>query len=166
MKHFFILCAGLLMALSSVKAQSNAYDHIYDPTANAAEDLKKITAQAAKEHKHVLVQVGGNWCIWCKRFYKLTTEDSVLKKEIAGDYLVYHLNYSKENKNLPLLAQYGYPERFGFPVILVLDGKGNRLHTQDTGLLEMADGYDPKKVLDFLQKWSPVALNSKSYINE
>ncbi|HEY0272434.1 MAG TPA: thioredoxin family protein [Chitinophaga sp.] len=166
MKPFFFLCAAFLLCLGAAHAQSNAYDHIYDPTANAAEDLKKACAEASAAHKHVLVQVGGNWCIWCKRFYKLTTEDTALSREVNANYVVYHLNYSKEQKNLPLLAQFGYPQRFGFPVLLVLDAQGNRLHTQNTSLLEEANGYDPKKVMEMLREWSPAALNPKNYANE
>lgn len=166
MKTFLLICTSLLLGFGAARAQSNAYDHIYDPNANAAADLKKACAEAAAARKHVLVQVGGNWCIWCKRFYKLTTEDSALSREIDANYVVYHLNYSKEQKNLPILAQYGYPQRFGFPVILVLDAKGNRLHTQNTGLLEEANGYDPKKVMEMLKQWSPSALNPNNYINE
>ncbi|PUZ22157.1 Thioredoxin-like [Chitinophaga costaii] len=166
MKPFLLLCTALLCSLATAQAQSNAYDHIYDPTANAAEDLKKVYAEASAAHKNVLVQVGGNWCIWCKRFYKLTTEDTTLSRTVNANYIVYHLNYSKEQKNLPLLAQFGYPQRFGFPVLLVLDAKGNRLHTQNTGLLEEADGYSSKKVLEMLKQWSPAALNPKNYVNE
>ena len=35
-----------------------------------------------------------------------------------------------------ILAKYGYPQRFGFPVFIVLDGNGNRIHTQNSAYLE------------------------------
>ena len=70
-------------------------EHIYNPAADAAADLAAIQQQATAAHKHILLQVGGNWCIWCKRFYKLTEEDSTLKSlldavrkfglEVVGD---------------------------------------------------------------------------------
>ena len=41
-----------------------------------------------------------------------------------ANYVVYHLNYSKENYNAKLLTKYNFPQRFGFPVFLILDGEG------------------------------------------
>jgi hypothetical protein len=58
-----------------------------------------------------------------------------------------------------------YPNRFGFPVFVVLDGKGKILHTQDSGQLEHATvkGYDTTKVVTFLKMWNVKALDPTSY---
>jgi hypothetical protein len=45
----------------------------------------------------------------------------------------------------------------------VLDGKGTRLHTQNSEYLEEGKGYNKDKILDFFKGWSPIALNPKSY---
>lgn len=156
----------MLLLLWAPVAQAQDIEHIYDPSADAALDLVKAEKQAAAENKQVLLQIGGNWCIWCKRFYKFTHDDAELKALIEKYYIVYHLNYSKENKNLPILKTLGYPQRFGFPVLVILDAKGNRLHTQNSALLESADGYDKKKVEEMLRQWSPDALNPVHYTNE
>jgi hypothetical protein len=77
---------------------------------------------------------------------------------------VYHLNYSKENKNLDYLKKLGYPQRFGFPVLVVLDGAtGAVLHTQDSGLLEKGNGYDTDKIKSFLRNWSRGAFDEALY---
>jgi hypothetical protein len=73
------------------------------------------------------------------------------------------VNYSKENKNPEVLASLEYPQRFGFPVLLVLDQNGKRLHTQDTGLLELNKGYDPEKVARFLLSWNRSAVSPENY---
>lgn len=156
----------ILLLLWAPVIQAQDLEHIYNPSAAAAQDLAKAEKQAAAENKHVLLQIGGNWCIWCKRFYKFTQEDAGLKALIEKNYIVYHLNYSKENKNLPILKMLGYPQRFGFPVLVILDAKGNRLHTQNSALLESADSYDKKKVEEMLLQWSPDALNPVHYTNE
>ncbi|NIG51866.1 thioredoxin family protein [Chitinophaga sp. Cy-1792] len=167
-KYVWMLMLSLGFIIPAANAQTHNLDleHIYNPTADAKKDLTAAIAQAAKENKHVLVQIGGNWCIWCKRFYKFTEDDADLKSAMEKNYVVYHLNYSKENKNLPILKELGYPQRFGFPVIVILDAKGNRLHTQNSGLLESADSYDKKKVQDMLKQWSPAALQPSNYVNE
>ena len=79
-------------------------------------------------------------------------------------FVWYHLNWSKENENKKIFAKYSYAQRFGFPVFIILNGKGERIHTQNSEYLE--DGkksYDRRKVQAFLEMWSPGALNPKMY---
>ncbi|MBW8688391.1 thioredoxin family protein [Chitinophaga rhizophila] len=168
-KYLWLPVVCILLSIGRSYAQEKPsldLEHIYNPAADAASDLKRAQQLAAATNRHVLIEVGGNWCIWCKRFYKMLHEDSTLLALADKNYVIYYLNYSKENKNLPVLKQLGYPQRFGFPVLLVLDAKGNRLHTQNTGLLESADTYDKKKVADMLKQWGPDALNPAYYNNQ
>jgi len=137
--------------------------NIYNPQADALQELRDAVTEASHTNKHVLVQVGGNWCGWCKLFHELTTTDEELKKFIAENYVVVHLNYSKENENLETLKSLDYPQRFGFPVFVILDGTGKRIHTQSSGYLEEGKGHSQKKVMEFLQQWSPAALNPANY---
>jgi len=159
-----IVATFLLLSASVLKAQD--LEHIYDPKADADADLVKAEKQAAAENKHILLQIGGNWCIWCKRFYKLMQDDTTLHALADKNYIVYHLNYSKENRNLPILQRLGYPQRFGFPVLVILNAKGERLHTQNSALLESADTYDKQKIEEMLKDWSPGALNPAHYVNQ
>ncbi len=144
-------------------AQTDEKPHIYDPKANAEKDIKNAVSRAAREHKHVFIQIGGNWCIWCVRFNNLVNADTELHRLLYDNYEVIHVNYSPENKNEKVLAQLGYPQRFGYPVFVILDAKGNRIHTQNSGYLEEGKGHSPKKVAEFLKQWSPAALDPKSY---
>jgi thioredoxin-related protein len=136
---------------------------LYDPSADAKADIKAAVEKANKEGKHVLLQVGGNWCKWCLRFNEKATSNDTIRNEIEKNYVVYHLNYSKENENLDVLASLGYPQRFGFPVFVILDGKGNRLHTQSSGYLEEGKGHGTSKIMDFLTMWTPAAVDPKNY---
>src|SRR5690606_30944652 len=137
--------------------------NLYHPEADAKKDIENATAKAQQENKHVFIQIGGNWCGWCKLFNDLTTTDEELKNYIAENYEVVHLNYSKENENLDVLATLEFPQRFGFPVFVILDGNGKRIHTQSSGYLEEGKGHSKKKVMEFLQQWSPTALNPQNY---
>lgn len=155
----------LLLFFLALSLQSFAGDStkLYNPLANAEKDVAAAIQRAKKEKKHVLLQVGGNWCVWCYRFNGFVQGDSALKKLVEDNYIVCHLNYSPENKNLALLKKLGYPQRFGFPVMVVLDAAGNRLHTQDSGLLEKGKGYDAEKVKTFFANWAPGAFDDKQY---
>ena len=46
-----------------------------------------------------------------------------------------------------------------FPVLLIYDKQGRRLHTQSTDLLEQGEGYDKKKVMGVLRNWTPKATS-------
>lgn len=162
MKYAIITLFLLIPVFSYAQAEDV---HIYDPKADAAQDIRTAVAKAAKEHKHVFIQVGGNWCIWCKRFHALVTGDDSLNTLLNDNYVVVHVNYSPENKNEKILASLGYPQRFGYPVFVILDGKGNRIHTQNSGYLEEGKGHSKTKVAEFLKQWSPAALNPKTYKN-
>jgi len=132
---------------------------VYDPQADAAADVKSALNKAAKENKNVLVMLGGNWCPWCIKLNKYIHADAEIDSLVNADYVWIKVNYSKENKNPELLKEWGNPQRFGFPVLLVLDKNGNRLHTQDSGLLEKDKSYDRKKLTGFLRNWNVSAVN-------
>jgi hypothetical protein len=89
--------------------------------------------------------------------------DKELKTLQGNNFLVYHLNYSPENKNEAYLKKLGFPQRFGFPVIVILDADGHRLHTQDSTLLEQGNTYSTSKVKSFFINWSPNALKDIYY---
>jgi thioredoxin-related protein len=152
-----------LVLLISFECFASDTAKLYNPEANVKKDVAAAIDKAKKEGKHVLLQVGGNWCIWCYRYDGFVKADTALNRITSENYVVYHLNYSPENKNLDYLKTLGFPQRFGFPVFVVLDAAGKRLHTQDSGLLEKAKSYDDAKVKTFLQAWSPKALDEKNY---
>lgn len=152
-----------LLVLLTLQTHASDSTKLYDPRANVAEDVSKLLTKAKKEKKHVLLQIGGNWCVWCYRLNSFVQTDTLLKKIANDNFVIYHLNYSKENYNLPYLKKLGFPQRFGFPVLVVLDSDGNRLHTQDSALLEKGNGYDHEKVKSFLKSWAPGALDETYY---
>ena len=149
--------AGLAMSQDMTKFK------LYSPEENAEKAIEKAIEKAKDEKKHVFVQIGGNWCIWCARFNDFTTSDKSIDSLINENYVVYHLNYSKENKNAELLKRYKFPQRFGFPVFLILNGKGELLHTQSSWYLESGKSYDKEKVMAFFTDWGPKALDPSAY---
>ncbi len=138
---------------------------LYNPAANAEKDLADIIKRAKIENKNIFIQAGGNWCVWCMEFNRFSNTDKEVDSMINADYIVYHLNYSIENKNASVFTRFGYPQRFGFPVFLILDGNGNRLHTQNTSYLEQGKGYNKRKLIEFLQHWNRNAVDPLAYKN-
>jgi len=136
---------------------------LYNPAADAKADIATAVKKASAMHKNVLLQIGGNWCVWCIRFNNFVSQDPDLNKCLRDNFVIVHVNYSKENLNEKLMAELGYPQRFGFPVFVVLGDKGNRLHTQNSEYLEEGKGYSKDKTMGFFKDWSPAALDPKSY---
>jgi thioredoxin-related protein len=156
MKQIAFLSLFILLLSIGVKAQQTV--SIYNPDADAKAEVAAAVVKASAEGKHVFIQVGGNWCPWCVKFHKLINEDPKLDSLVRANYEIVKVNYSKENYNKELLASFGYPQRFGFPVFIILDEKGNLLHTQDSGYLEKDKGYDNEKVERFFLNWSAFTM--------
>ena len=163
MMKFTLAIFTFLLCVSSSFAQSNENKKLYNPEEDAKVEISKAVNKAKKEGKYVLLQIGGNWCGWCKAFDKLTTSNDTLREVMDKNFVVYHLNYSKENKNEAILSSLGYPQRFGFPVFVILDENGNRIHTQNSVYLEEGKGHSDKKTLQFFNHWSPTALDPIQY---
>jgi len=139
-------------------------EKLYDLNADGMQQFKTAVEQAAKEHKNVMIQIGGNWCPWCYKFHDFYTKDAQLDSIIKANYVVIRVNYDKSMKNEKLFAQLGYPQRFGFPVIVICDAEGKRLHTQNSWYLEDGKGsYDRKKFVAFLKNWTVKAISPESY---
>ncbi|MGV3547663.1 MAG: thioredoxin family protein [Pedobacter sp.] len=163
MKRFLFLLVAISVGFASFaqtqpKAES-AGIKIYNPAANAQAEIDAAAAKAKKENKHVFVQVGGNWCVWCIRFHNLVEETPELKNYLNTNFETVLVNYSPENKNEAVLKKLKNPGRFGFPVFLILDGNGDVLHIQNSAYLEEGKGHSVKLITDFLKNWTYKAVN-------
>lgn len=127
----------------------------FDPARDAAKDLREAVALAGQSARRVLVDVGGEWCVWCRRLDTLFTADQSLRAFRDSNYVTLKINWSRENKNEKVLSQ--WPKIPGYPHFFVLEKDGKFLHSQDTGELEKGKAHDPGKVLSFLKAWAPPA---------
>ena len=134
-------------------------EETYDPFADALADIKSAIALAKETDKHVFVKVGGNWCGWCKLYAKFTKADEDIMRVMKDEYVFILVNWSTENKNPDAMSYLGNPQRFGFPVFVIIDGDGNVLHIQDSALLEEGKGYSKNHVMRFLSVWTADAVD-------
>jgi thioredoxin-related protein len=151
-----VLFFTMFLTATTIYAQEAV--KLYDPALDGMKQLNSAIAQAKGSGKHVLVQFGGNWCSWCRKFDAFCKADSALSKIVNDNYVAVKLNYSPENKNEESNKFLGNPVRFGFPVFIIIDGKGNVIHIQDSGLLEDGTGYSKNKVKGFFENWTASAI--------
>jgi len=137
---FFLLASILVFSQDPAKP--------YNINADAKTDIQKAVlagqcpAQARADSRWVaLVSL-------CLRFHAMATSAKKVDSLIRADYVYLMVNYSKENKNMDVMKQLDYPNRFGFPGVRCTGWKRERLHTQDSGFLEHASvkGYDTTKL--------------------
>lgn len=170
MKYIKIIPALLIIFSSSflfAQEQQQEKPKIYHPEADVLKDYAMAMEKAASEGKHVMLMVGGNWCKWCLRFDDFLKKNHELDSTLKANFVLLHVNFSKENKNLPFLETFSYPQRFGFPVFVVINANGDRIHTQSSWYLEDGkDSYDPKKVMAFFTDWSLSALDPSRYTED
>jgi thiol:disulfide interchange protein len=141
----FVLAAGCVSAADLPQK--------FDPARDAAADVAYATSLAREQGKRVIVDVGGEWCVWCHIMDRFIAANPDVRALIDTHYVWLKVNFSKENENAGLLGR--WPKVEGYPHLFVLDAGGNVLHSQDTGELEAGTSYDKRKFLDMLRKWAP-----------
>ena len=124
----------------------------YDPQADPNAGLKTAIERAAREHKHILMDVGGEWCGWCHRMDRFLADHAGLLALLNGNYVVLKVNFSPANENKAFLA--GYPHVAGYPHLFVLDGAGKLLVSKNTGDLEEGKSYNLDRFREFLEKYA------------
>lgn len=154
-----LFCLGLLaLPLIGAPEYPKMGADIYDTKADGNQQITAALQRAESGHKHVLLMFGANWCIWCHRLHTTFEQDAALKAALAKNFEVVLVDVNTRNgtkRNADVNERYGNPIKLGLPVLVVLDASGKLLTTQETGALESGNGHDPKKVIAFLEQWSP-----------
>ena len=157
-----VLAVALLATVANAQEQT-APKKVYNEEINPLEQIDQAVAQAQAEGKFVICQVGGNWCPWCLRFAEFITTDSTINAVVEENFVYIHVNYHPRKAtewSAAMMKRLNNPERFNFPVFVVLDEQGNVLHIQDSSYLEEGKGYNKEKVLRFFQNWTPKAVRN------
>ena len=162
-----LMIAFMTMSVVMANAQG-ALKRVYNETIDPMTQIDEALVKAKTDGKFVVCQVGGNWCPWCLRFADFVEKDTAVNKVVNDNFEYLHVNYNPrktagdavQQKAAQLMQRLGNPARFGFPVFVVLDEKGNVLHIQDSSFLEEGKGYSEEKVLRFFKNWTPKAVKN------
>ena len=67
MKQKLILIILILFGAGNIFGQTQTIEREkFDPARNPADDLKTAVAAAQKENKRIILDIGGEWCVWCR----------------------------------------------------------------------------------------------------
>ena len=126
----------------------------YDEQANADAVVAAAKAKAKKEHKLLLIDLGGNWCGDC-RILAGTMDLPEVKAFVDAHYEVVTVDVGRFVKNLQIPAHYGITTRLeGVPSVLVVDPRNDKL--VDAGhisALSDARHMTPQALADWLAQW-------------
>jgi thioredoxin 1 len=159
-RHQWTLIAALLLSAVAaaqfkrvpLQAPAQPNPQLYRADANAAQDIRRALAAAGKQHKNVLLDFGGNWCLDCH-----VLDNAFHQPRIApllnSNFVLVHVDVGKYEKNLDLAKKYHVDLEKGVPSLAVLDAQGNVLYaTRD---FERAHVMSEEDVIQFLDKWKP-----------
>ena len=152
MSGLAVLGQGPSKALAAKKAEDFPREK-FDPTRDPKADLDAAIVKAKASGKRIMLDVGGEWCGWCKYMDKFFYQNAELARIRDENFIWVKINFSDDNENKLFLA--AYPEISGYPHLFILDSDGTLIHSQPTDALEQEKGYNLAKFTDFLKTWLP-----------
>lgn len=138
--------------LSRLPQPFESQPHLYPDPSEARTDIGLALSVAAREHRHVLLDFGGNWCYDC-HVLDATFHYPEVARILEANYVVVHINIGQYDANLDLAAKYQIPLKKGVPSLAVLDGEGRLLVSQKNGDFENTTRIGLHDVEAFLNRW-------------
>jgi thiol:disulfide interchange protein len=137
-----------------VATSPDDYWSAYDPKRDPGKDLVMAEAAATKAHKRILLEVGGDWCVWCKYLDKFFTDHADARAAREDGFILMKVNMSPQNENHAFLDR--FPKIPAYPYLFVLDEEGKMLAGKKTGdMEECCKTYSGAKMKEFLSSWKP-----------
>jgi len=133
-----------------VPAQPNP--HLYREDANANAEINQALVTAMRQHKRVLLDFGGNWCIDCHILERAFHQPRIAPL-LHDNFVLVHVDVGHYDKNLELAKKYKVDLQKGVPSLTVVSQRGAVLYS--TGDFERARVLSEEDVIIFLTKWKP-----------
>jgi thioredoxin 1 len=146
-----LVLAAMLAAGISATAQSRI---IYSATADPHADIAQAIKTATAEHKHIILDFGGNWCGECQVLDIYFHQQPNLSL-LENNFVVVHVDIGHMDRNTDVAAKYEVPIKRGVPALAVLDQHGRLLYSQKNKEGEAMVRTDPASVTEFLNQWKP-----------
>ncbi|TPG16696.1 thioredoxin family protein [Sphingomonas koreensis] len=126
----------------------------YDESANALKSVAAAKARARAEHKKLLIDLGGNWCLDC-RILAGTMDLPQLKPFLDRHYVTVTVDIGGFDKNLAVPQHYGIAKLAGVPAVLIVDPRTDRVvNAGRAEALADARSMNPQALADWLAQWA------------
>lgn len=130
---------------------------LYPAEANAKKNIAAAIAQAAREHKRVILDFGADWCLDCHILDNAFHNNPDVSPLLEKNFIVVHIDIGRQDppKNNELAIKYHVPLEKGVPALAVLEANGKLLYADKGGEFEGARRMKVQAIIDFLEKWKP-----------
>ncbi len=119
---------------------------IYDPAADASQEIAAALKRAKAENRRVLIQWGGDWCPSCQALHRMMKTDRELGRKLQYEYDVVYVDVGRRDNNQTLWKKYGVDlDQNEIPFATVLTADGQLVANQD--VLALGIDEDGKKSL-------------------
>ena len=142
------------VSIASIDQLAQPLPTPYDEQADAKAAVARARAQAKREHKRLLVDLGGNWCGDCRVLAGILDLPE-LKPYLARHFVIVSVDIGRYDKNGDIAGHYGITKLQGVPAILAIDPVHDRL-LNDGRLSALADArhMTPQALADWLAQWA------------
>lgn len=131
-----------------------AFSQRYDIERDPGRDALAAFALAQRTDRRVLIEVGGDWCYWCRVLERVLLAEPALSTRLHQQFVVLKVAVDEDHDGAAVLAR--YPTADGYPYLYVVDPHGALLHAQDaTGFVESGN-YSAPRIDAFVSRWSSV----------
>ncbi|MGB8602029.1 MAG: thioredoxin family protein [Rhizomicrobium sp.] len=126
----------------------------YDVNANAQKDVDAAFARARKNHKRVLIDMGGNWCPDCLILANLMRLPE-MQRFIDAHFEVVAVDIGRFDKNQDIPARFGIKGRLpGVPAVVIAEPDGTFVNPGKISALSDARHMSAQAIADWLAGWA------------
>jgi len=156
---FIILLTSISMTLpaSAINADElSKYSKVYDEKSDPFKDANAAIKLAGETQRNVLIEIGGNWCSWCKKMDAFLAENPEVYQKLHNEFVLLKVSVSDSNENEAFMKS--LPPVLGYPHMYVSTSSGKMILSKDTAELLNGEQYSKKQWLAFLNKWQSSAI--------
>jgi thioredoxin-related protein len=166
MRSLIILVMAMVLSIAAVARELPEYSKHYSETRNPFDDAKAAIELARATHRNILIEIGGNWCTWCKKMDAFLAKNPDIYNQLHDNYVLLKVNVSRANRNSEFMN--GLPPVQGYPHMFISTAQGKMLVSKDTAELQDDDGYSAEFWQKFLIKWQPkiIANTAKNKVKQ
>lgn len=157
MKYIFLIVVLFMPGLCAAFDDA-PYNLSYDPLRDPFSDIKVVKEVAKSQNKLILLEFGGDWCVWCHRLDEFFRENKKVKNALLDVFVVMKVNVSEENANVKFTKQFSNAP--GYPHFIIVDADGREVGSVGASKLEKGAAYSEPKMLEFIEYWKKKYLKT------
>lgn len=127
------------------------FSKIYDDARDPFKDAKTAITLANASNRNVLIEIGGNWCVWCKKIDTFLEQNPDIYQALHENFVLLKVSVSDVNENVDFMK--GLPPVLGYPHMYVSTSKGKVLLSKDTADFLRSGEYSRTQWLTFIEEW-------------